>query len=90
MSEGQKTRHPCSGRSPAQVEIFEAIATGQTPPLRPRSLAALVRDGLVEKVGMKTLGHDALGAIEVAIYEVPLPVHMQWCQWCAENVAEEV
>lgn len=38
---------------------------------------------------MKSLGRDALGPIQVVVYEVPLPVHMQWCEWCAENVEEE-
>jgi hypothetical protein len=83
-----RSRHPCAGRSAAQIETFEAIATSQKPPFRPSAIKALLRAGLIEQIGEKVLGRDALGPIKVPVYEVPLPVHYQWCQWCAENVEE--
>ena len=84
-----QTKHPCAGRSAVAVETFEAIAAGQTPPFRPKTIRALLDAGLIEQIGERTLGRYALGTIKAPVYDVPLGVHMQWCEWCAENCPDE-
>jgi hypothetical protein len=86
---GRAATHPCAGRSQAAVEAFERIAVSQPPMCSPQTIQALLRAGLIEQTGERVLGRDALGPIRVATYEVPLPIHIQWCAWCDENVADE-
>lgn len=83
-----RTRHPCAGMTKAQKKAFEMIATGRDYGLHASSVDALVAAGLVLRLRDQIIGRDAFGAISVPRYEVPLPVHMQWCQWCAENVED--
>ena len=82
------TDHPCAGRSKAAVEVFEAIAINQHPPLRPKVINSLLKAGLIVKVGDTEL-RDRFGVMKIPVYEVPLPVHWQWCQWCSENVKDD-
>jgi hypothetical protein len=84
-----KARHPCAGHSKATKEVFEIIATGGRPACATKTLYALERAGLIEKIGEEVIGRDALGVIKLPVYEVPLPIHMQWCQWASENVSDE-
>lgn len=82
------TVHPCAGRSAAQRQAFERIAVSMPHGASRRTLDTLVRAGLIEYAGEAYAGRDAFGVFSVKVYAVPLPVHMQWCQWCAENVEE--
>lgn len=76
--------------SPTSIMIFEALAVGAPPPrYSPKSIAALIKRGLIEQTGERTLGHDAFGLVKVPVYEVPIHAHMQWCAWCAENVSDK-
>lgn len=79
------TDHPCKGRSAAQIDAFEAIAVNGAPSCKPATLAALESAGLIVRAGSSTVGKDAFGAVTVPAYVVPLPVHMQWCAWAAEQ-----
>jgi hypothetical protein len=81
------TEHPCARYSKSTVEVFEAIAINQPPPYRPRAINVLLNAGLIVKIGDRVL-RDRFGEIKVPVYEVPLPVHYQWCQWCSENVED--
>lgn len=74
------TDHPCKGRSKAQIEAFELIAINQQPNCAQRTLDALEKGGLIVRIGDSVIGRDAFGEITVPEYEVPIPVHMQWCQ----------
>jgi hypothetical protein len=85
-----KAKHPCAGRSEAQIETFELIAIGRPPPFRRATITALERDGLIVKAGTVTVGRDCLGPIEVPVWDMPLHHHMAWCEWCAANVKESV
>lgn len=80
------TDHPCKGRSKVQITAFEAIATGQEPPPRQRTINALLNSGLIELAGMRKIGEDRFGAIELPEYQVPIPIHIQWCRWAAETI----
>ena len=83
------TDHPCKGLSKTAIEIFELIGTGQTPPYNRVAINVLERRGLIIKTGERVLTRDRFGEVKVPVYEVPIPIHMQWCQWCAENVKDE-
>lgn len=80
--------HPCAGRSQAVIEVFEAIAVNQPPPYRPAAIRTLLRAGLIVQIGEHFL-RDRLGVIKIPVYEVPLHIHYQWCQWCSENVPDD-
>lgn len=71
--------------SKAQVQAFELIAVNQKPSCRQETLNALRRKGLIA-LGMPEKRKDLMGAYEIPSYYVPLPIHMQWCEWCHENV----
>lgn len=79
------TRHPCHGRSQAQVRAFERIATGQVPVCAQRTLDALVADGLIEKLPPRFVHSDLIGPIRVLVYDVPIRHHIAWCEWCSAN-----
>jgi len=83
------TEHPAAGRSRLQIEIFEAIAIGQDPPFRRRSIQALLDAKLIEKIGEREISRDRLGSIKVPVYQVPANLHYQWCAWCAEQPDED-
>jgi len=74
--------------TPAQQEAFEQIATGSGMAHHPTTLAALERKGLIEQVGERVFGSGPL-AVRIPVHEVPIPIHMAWCEWCAENVDDE-
>jgi hypothetical protein len=82
------TAHPCARLGPIATGVFERIAVGQSPLASQRSIAMLLKRGLIEQVRVRRIGRDPLGAIEIPEYEVPLPIHMQWCKWCDENVTD--
>ena len=82
--------HPCKGMTKAQIAAFEQIATGVAlPPAHHKTLAALEAKGLIVRTPNKVLGRDGFGAVSIPQYAVPINVHMQWCEWCAENVTDE-
>jgi hypothetical protein len=79
-----RPKHP--GTTEAQRRVLDAIGCGDScPPMTRRTRETLLRKGLIERVGERTLGRDALGAITLPIYEMPIPVHMQWCSAVASE-----
>jgi hypothetical protein len=69
------------------VETFEQMAIGLRPQC-PKTIAALLAKGLIEKVGERVLCRDRFGTVTIPEYAVPLPVHYQWCKWCDENIKD--
>lgn len=68
-----------------QREVLDQIAVGQDGGHHPRVLAVLEAKGLI--VGYDTVeGHPPL---HVTRWEVPLSVHIQWAEWCAQQPDEE-
>lgn len=70
--------------SPAQERVFGQIAINLDGGHHPATLAALVRKGLIEEERQA-----AGGGFTIYRYFVPLPIHMEWAAWCAENYQEE-
>lgn len=81
------TDHPCKGRPRTQIDAFERIAINQPPVCSPTAIKALLDAGLIER-GVSTTGRDELGTYIIPKYHVPTWAHMQWCEWCSENVAD--
>lgn len=80
------TDHPAKGCTKRQIEAFEWIAVGQPYGYAQSTLEALERKGLISFQD-KTLPPDKFSRFPVVVKEpfVPLPVHYQWCTWCAEQ-----
>lgn len=80
------TDHPCKGMTEAQKRAFELIAVNQFPACQWPTIDALLRAGVIER-GKGETRRDAMGVYDVPSFNVPLPVHMQWCEWCSEQQA---
>jgi len=69
------------GLTPAQERVFELIAIGQSPyPCAERTLIALLDKELIKRTEMAE--SHPLGVFVRYVYEVPIPVHAEWCGWC--------
>ena len=78
------TDHPAKGCSKTQIEVFEQIAAGVTNPLCSiKTLAVLERKNLIAKEW--ELRRDKFGDYRFPKWYVPIPIHMQWCDWCSEQ-----
>lgn len=71
--------------TPTQRDVLGQIALGNDGGHNPRTIAALKRMGLI--VGHLDDG-ESFG-VRVTRYELPIPVHMQWCEWCANQPDDE-
>jgi hypothetical protein len=80
------TDHPCKGLPKSVRNAFERIAVGMPTGAAHPTIVKLLAAGLIV-VEMKH-GRDALGSYSWPEYHVPLPVHMQWCKWCSENITD--
>ena len=85
MSIGGMTDHPgkAAGCTKRQIEVFEQIAAGQQREWS-KSIEALIAKNLVAK-DYEVVGRDHFGEITVPRYYIPLPIHIQWCQWASEQ-----
>lgn len=87
----ERIPHPCKGMTRAQRDTFEQIAIGNDGGHHPRVLKALVEAGLIYRYEEPGLVPGLPGAtISIHRYAVPGPVHFDWCQWCAENVSDDM
>ncbi len=79
-----KPKHP--GTTPTERRVLDAIGCGDScPPMTARTRDAMLRKGLIHKVGERELGRDRFGAISLPVYEMPIPIHMVWCKAVAEE-----
>ena len=67
----------------AQHRVFEQIAIGNDGGHNLRTLAALVRHGMI--VAEEVEGHWGKFPGTYTRYFVPVPWHIRWCEWCAEQ-----
>lgn len=73
------------GLKPNQLEVFEQIFIGKDHGHHPATLALLLRRELIIRLPDRPVGRDVFGVISIPVYDIPLPVHMDYCQWCADN-----
>ena len=66
-----------------QAAVFEQIAIGNDAGHDSRTLAKLLNAELITRTEQRKT--DTFGEFVIYRYEVPLPVHMEWCAWCAEQ-----
>jgi hypothetical protein len=78
------TEHPCQGMTKAEIAAFEAIAINRPPHCSKLTLERLIARGVIERYGKKANFRDGLPSI-ITDFDVPLPVHIQWCEWASER-----
>jgi len=78
------TDHPCKDMTQAQRAAFERIATNQPPDCMWPTIDALMAASVIER-GEDDVRHDAMGKYIIPSFYVPLPIHRQWCAWCAQR-----
>ena len=82
-----QTKHP--GKTKAQRAALDAIGCGNfSPPMATSTKTALLSAGLIVKCGQTIYGSGAF-AVCIDQYQMPVPVHMQWCEYQAKNYEEE-
>ena len=82
----EKVNHPAP--KGAQRVMFEKIATGDCSPSGAASTRrALVEKGLIKQIGFSHIGRPPF-QVKIPQFEVPIHIHMQWCEWCATGVAK--
>jgi hypothetical protein len=69
-----------------QREVLGEIAIGQDGGHNKRILQVLAEKGLIVGYQQALPGHPP---VTVTRWEVPLDVHIQWCEWCTQRVDEE-
>jgi hypothetical protein len=69
-----------------QRDVFGLIAIGVDVGHNPRTLVALAKRGLIVGHRETLPGHPP---VRVVRWEVPLPVHIEWAQWCSEQPDSE-
>lgn len=80
-------KHP--GRTKAQREALDQIGCGNAcPPMARATAKALVRHGLIQRCEDKGLGRDRFGLIAIPQFQMPIPIHMQWCEFQAATCDE--
>lgn len=81
------TKHP--GKSPAQRAALDEIGCGNyLPRMSPATRKALLDRGLIEPCGEKIICQDRFGTVRLTEYQMPIPVHYQWCQHWVEMTDE--
>lgn len=84
-----KVTHPARTRT--QRRILDNIGSGDySPSARRQTLDNMVQEGLIVRLADRVLGHDVFGPITIPQYEMPTPVHMQWCSYWASKTTEEI
>ena len=68
---------------PQQREVLGLLCMGQTAGHHPRTLAALARHGLI--VMRKRVDAGSRGAFSYVEPDVPVDVHLAYCEWAAEQ-----
>jgi hypothetical protein len=68
----------------AQSFVFEQIAINNDAGHHPATLKALMKKGLIEET------RERQGAFSIFRYHVPIPIHMEWCNWCSKQPGNEL
>lgn len=64
----------------AQAAVFDQLCVQNDAGHNPATLKALMKKGLIVE------RREVHGAFSISRYDVPTTVHMEWCQWCSEQV----
>ncbi len=81
-------RPPHPGRTAAERRALDAIGCGNfTPAMAPKVRQRLLEAGLIVQCGERLIGRSPL-AVRIPEYEMPIPVHFQWCSAVAATDEE--
>ncbi len=69
-----------------QQQVLGLIAMNEDAGHHPQVLKSLVNKGLIE--AYKEDSHDRYGKLVITKYRMPLPVHIEWCNWCSKQYEE--
>ncbi len=78
-------QHPCHGMTKAETDAFEAIAINLAPSCSKKTLTSLLERGLIMKQEKRVSFRDGLPPSVVDEYYVPIPIHIQWCEWADQK-----
>jgi hypothetical protein len=78
-------QHPCYGMTKSETKAFEAIAINLTPSCSKKTLIRLLERGVIVKQEKRVPFCEGLPAAVVDQYYVPIPIHMQWCEWASQK-----
>lgn len=84
-----KTKHP--GRTKSERRALDLIGCGEfSPPVQARVLDRMVKDGLL--VELPPLKMPFIGTLSMTVrqFEMPIPVHRQWREYCAALTDEDL
>ena len=83
-----KTQHP--GRTAAQRRVIDHIGAGNHSPLMAKTTRdAMLNAGLIHEIPGKSVLSISGIRITVRQFNLPISVHMAWCNWCAENCPDD-
>lgn len=74
-------KHPCEAASAAEIEAFDALASGGEPRRSGDAISSLVRRGFLKPTGWKLEPGGADGQLTRHRYTVPIALHLAWCEW---------
>lgn len=71
--------------TPRQQDAASRIAVGLDSGINPRTAAALVKRGII--VDYTEEWESGIPGVRMTVtrYLMPIPTHMAWCAWCAEE-----
>lgn len=69
-------------------KVLGLIAINQDGGHSPVILIKLLKLGLIESHRDPFLTRR-FGLRNVNRYRMPMPIHLNWCEWCSENITEE-
>jgi len=71
----------------AQFDTFCRIAVGDDTRVSSRVAKALIGKGLINRYE-EIVSETPIPTVIIR-YEVPIPIHIEWAQWCSANVDDE-
>jgi hypothetical protein len=77
--------------SKAQADALDRSGCGDftLSGVSPKTMKKLLDEGLLRQCGEKVICRDRFGTVAVPEYEMPLPVHIEWTLWNAEQFDKE-
>lgn len=87
MSADRAPPHP--GKTLAQRRVLDAIGCGNHSPMMSKATRdALLKADLIQPIGHHVVGSGPL-AVRVEQFDMPVSVHMAWCDAVAHGVTDE-
>lgn len=77
--------------NPAASDVFGQISIGNDLFHPEKLIKILLKKGLIEKSLQPIMSEDNNSVLLfIPRYEIPIPVHIEWCVWCSKNYENPV